>query len=71
MKQLGSILLEDGVLTEEQLLENFLAAVSALLKAKPSTAKGKYLVSIALSSTMGPSVKVDTNSAQKAASAVK
>ncbi|MEJ5171276.1 MAG: 50S ribosomal protein L1 [Fimbriimonadales bacterium] len=57
--------------TEEQLLENFLAAVSALLKAKPSTAKGKYLVSIALSSTMGPSVKVDTNSAQKAASAVK
>lgn len=57
--------------TEEQLLENFLAALSALLKAKPATAKGKYLVSIALSSTMGPSVKVDTSSAQKAASAIK
>ncbi len=57
--------------TEEQLRENFLAALSALLKAKPATAKGKYLVSIALSSTMGPSVRVDTSAAQKAASAVK
>ncbi|MCX7800402.1 MAG: 50S ribosomal protein L1 [Fimbriimonadales bacterium] len=57
--------------TEEQLLENFLTAISALLKAKPSTAKGKYLVSIALSSTMGPSVKVDANAAQKAAAAIK
>jgi large subunit ribosomal protein L1 len=57
--------------TEEQLQENFLAAVSALVKAKPATAKGKYLISITLSSTMGPGVPVDAAAAQKAASAIR
>lgn len=43
----------------EDLRANFDAFVDAILKAKPSGAKGKYLTKIALSSTMGPGVKVD------------
>ncbi|MCJ8157133.1 50S ribosomal protein L1 [Sphingomonas sp. LaA6.9] len=42
------------------LRENFDALVDAVVKAKPSGAKGKYLKKIAVSSTMGPGVKVDT-----------
>jgi large subunit ribosomal protein L1 len=48
----------------EQLVVNFQALVSALLKAKPATAKGRYLRTITVSSTMGPGVKVDTQRAQ-------
>lgn len=44
----------------EDLRENFDALVDAIVKSKPSGAKGKYLKKIALSSTMGPGVKVDT-----------
>ncbi|MFQ3588470.1 MAG: 50S ribosomal protein L1 [Fimbriimonadaceae bacterium] len=51
--------------TDEQLEENLKAALGALIKAKPASAKGKYLVSVTLSSTMGPAVKVDPNLAQK------
>jgi large subunit ribosomal protein L1 len=43
----------------EKLIENAQALVSSLVKAKPAAAKGNYLTSIALSSTMGPGVKVD------------
>jgi large subunit ribosomal protein L1 len=50
--------------TEDQLLENFSTLVSALLKARPATAKGRYLRKIAVSSTMGPSVLIDTQRAQ-------
>ncbi len=45
---------------DDKLLENITLAVGALLKAKPATAKGKYLLSVTLSSTMGPGVSVDT-----------
>ena len=45
--------------TPEDLRANFDAFVDAIVKAKPSGAKGKYLTKIALSSTMGPGVKVD------------
>lgn len=48
--------------TEEALLSNVRALVDALVKAKPSGAKGTYVKRIALSSTMGPGVKVDTAS---------
>jgi large subunit ribosomal protein L1 len=41
------------------LRENFDALVDAVVKAKPSGAKGKYLRKVALSSTMGPGVKID------------
>jgi large subunit ribosomal protein L1 len=44
---------------ERALYENYLAVVDEILRAKPSTAKGRYIKSLALSSTMGPSVRVD------------
>jgi large subunit ribosomal protein L1 len=53
--------------TTEQIQENFLSALSALVKAKPATAKGRYLVTVTLSSTMGPGVKVDPAVASKLA----
>jgi len=46
--------------SEEQLLENANAFVDAITRAKPTGAKGTYVQRIALSSTMGPGVKVDT-----------
>lgn len=48
----------------EHLVNNFQALVSALIKAKPATAKGRYLRAITVSSTMGPGVRVDTQRAQ-------
>ncbi|MDV6329216.1 50S ribosomal protein L1 [Asticcacaulis sp. 201] len=50
--------------TVEALEINVKALVDALVKARPSGAKGLYVKKIALSSTMGPGVKVDTASAQ-------
>ncbi|MBN8808215.1 MAG: 50S ribosomal protein L1 [Sphingomonas sp.] len=44
----------------EDLRANFDALVDAVVKAKPSGAKGKYVKKVALSSTMGPGIKVDT-----------
>ncbi len=44
---------------EEKLEENFNTLMSAIIKSKPSAAKGTYLRSVALSNTMGPSVKVN------------
>ena len=44
----------------EKLLENYGALITELMRVKPSAAKGKYVKSIALSSTMGPGVRVDT-----------
>jgi large subunit ribosomal protein L1 len=45
--------------TEQALAENATALIGALMKQKPSTAKGTYLRSITVSSTMGPGVKID------------
>jgi len=44
---------------EEKLIENLRTLVDTILKAKPASAKGKYVKSIALSSTMGPGVRID------------
>jgi len=46
----------------QKLQENAKAIVESVNKAKPSTSKGKYLKGLYLSSTMGPSIKVDINS---------
>ena len=46
--------------TEEQLNENFATLMGAIIKAKPASAKGQYLRSVTLTSTMGPGVKVNT-----------
>ncbi|MCK5553931.1 MAG: 50S ribosomal protein L1, partial [Deltaproteobacteria bacterium] len=43
----------------EKLLENIKALLDIIIKAKPPTSKGVYLKSIALSTTMGPGVKID------------
>jgi large subunit ribosomal protein L1 len=48
----------------EKLAENARALVNALLKAKPSAAKGTYLRSITLSTTMGPGIKIDPASVE-------
>jgi len=47
--------------TRDQLLENFRAVIDELNRAKPAAAKGRYMKSIAVSSTMGPGIKIDTN----------
>ena len=48
----------------EKLLENARTLIESVLKAKPAAAKGKYVMSIALSSTMGPGVRVDLASVE-------
>jgi large subunit ribosomal protein L1 len=46
---------------DRSLLENYAAVLDELIRAKPSVAKGRYLRSITIASTMGPGVKVDTS----------
>ena len=53
--------------TTEQLVENFHVLLSALLKARPSAAKGRYLKAITVSATMGPAFGIDTTKAQAVA----
>lgn len=55
--------------SDDQLLENLAAAVTAIQKAKPTAAKGKYFVSMTVSSTMGPGFRVDPAAANKASNA--
>lgn len=45
--------------TEDQLMENLSALVDAIQRAKPSAAKGQYFRSVALSTTMGPGIRLD------------
>lgn len=47
--------------SEEQLLENYLAVIDEILRARPSAAKGKYVKSLTVASTMGPGIAIDTN----------
>ncbi len=49
---------------KDKLFENAKALIDSVLKAKPPAAKGKYVRSIALSSTMGPGVRVDLASVE-------
>ena len=53
----------------EKLRENTMALISAILRAKPAVAKGKYVLGISLSSTMGPGLKLDDAAAVQAAEA--
>ncbi|WP_018249366.1 50S ribosomal protein L1 [Orenia marismortui] len=43
----------------EDLYENFRTALETIVKVRPATAKGRYLLNIAVSSTMGPGIKID------------
>jgi large subunit ribosomal protein L1 len=45
---------------ERQLLENYATVVEEIVRAKPAAAKGRYIHSITLTSTMGPGIRVDT-----------
>ena len=47
---------------EDKLVENISSFVSLINKTKPSAVKGKYILNIAISTTMGPGIKVDANS---------
>jgi large subunit ribosomal protein L1 len=49
---------------EARLVENAHALVDSIVRAKPAAAKGKYLKSITVSSTMGPGVRIDTASVE-------
>jgi large subunit ribosomal protein L1 len=44
---------------EQRLLENYLAVIDEIVRAKPAAAKGRYLRSVTLSSTMGPGIRID------------
>ncbi len=52
--------------SKEKLIENARALLDRLMKLKPATAKGQYVRSVAVSSTMGPGVRVSTSSAEGA-----
>lgn len=54
---------------EAKLLENVNVLLDAIVRAKPSAAKGTYVRSVSLASTMGPGVKVDPNRLKAAATA--
>jgi large subunit ribosomal protein L1 len=47
--------------SEQQLLENYLAVIDEIIRARPSAAKGKYVKTLTVSTTMGPGVSIDTN----------
>jgi len=51
----------------QKLVENAQALISSIVKAKPATAKGRYVKSIAVSSTMGPGIHIDPASVEAAA----
>jgi large subunit ribosomal protein L1 len=48
----------------EKLQDNFHTLMSAVIKAKPSAAKGQYLRSISVSTTMGPGIKINPSKAE-------
>jgi large subunit ribosomal protein L1 len=50
---------------EDALADNAMAAIESILKAKPATAKGKYLKKLSVTSTMGPGVKIDVTTVSK------
>ncbi len=49
-----------GSFDEQKLVENYAALYTEILRVKPASAKGKYVKSISVSSTMGPGVKIDS-----------
>ncbi|MBE6146806.1 MAG: 50S ribosomal protein L1 [Firmicutes bacterium] len=51
--------------TEEQLLENLNAFMATILKVKPATVKGDYVKNVSITTTMGPGIKISTNSFDK------
>jgi len=54
--------------TEQQLLENLITLLDAIIAARPAGVSGRYIRSITLTSTMGPGVKIDVDKALSALS---
>jgi large subunit ribosomal protein L1 len=50
--------------TPQQLTENAMSVLEALLRAKPASSKGRYVKDVSISSTMGPGIRVDANAVQ-------
>jgi large subunit ribosomal protein L1 len=50
--------------TPQQLTENAMAVLDALVRAKPAASKGRYVQGVSISSTMGPGIRVDANAVQ-------
>ena len=71
-RSVGNIHLPIGKVSfsRDQLLSNFHAVVEELFRAKPASAKGRYIRSIAVSSTMSPGVRVDPAKAREVEEAV-
>jgi large subunit ribosomal protein L1 len=55
---------------EKALVENYLAVVDEILRAKPASAKGKYIKTLAVSSTMGPAIHIDPAKARGVETAI-
>jgi large subunit ribosomal protein L1 len=55
--------------SEQQLAENYAAALEEVLRLKPSSSKGRYLRKVTVSTTMGPGVQVDPNRTRNVAAA--
>ncbi len=51
---------------ERALLENYAAVVEEIVRARPAAAKGRYLLSITLATTMGPGIRVDASRTREA-----
>ena len=49
---------------QEKLIDNFKSVLTEIMRIKPASAKGVYMQAITLSTTMGPGIKIDTNSVQ-------
>jgi large subunit ribosomal protein L1 len=47
--------------SEQQLFENYLVVIDEILRARPSAAKGKYVKTLTIATTMGPGIQIDTN----------
>jgi large subunit ribosomal protein L1 len=63
----GNVHLQIGKVTfsEDQIKENMHTALDAVIRAKPASAKGRYLQNVTLSSTMGPGINIDPTGASK------
>src|SRR3954470_3370874 len=52
--------------SETDLLENYAAVIEEIIRAKPAAAKGRYILSVTLTTTMGPGVRVDSGRTRRA-----
>jgi large subunit ribosomal protein L1 len=59
LRSLANSTLGKASFTDEQIADNFQTLIDAINKARPAAVKGQFLKSVVLSSTMGPSVKIN------------